>query len=152
MRFCKKYSVLKYSRTSRKQPPKIFIKNGDGVRVEIRSMGLNDLVKTAFWFLWFRLRLRRFDDQVKRTLSESQAEAEELNQSQSVGTSLVIGLSFRFCFRLWQSGFTRVGRKYGNFVILLTPTPSRLCLCLLLWCLIFALLRLRLRFRVRFRR
>ena len=105
MRFCKKYSVLKYSRTSRKQPPKIFIKNGDGVRVEIRSMGLNDLVKTAFWFLWFRLRLRRFDDQVKRTLSESQAEAEELNQSQSAETSIMISLSFRLCFRLRQSGF-----------------------------------------------
>ena len=39
-------------------------------------------------------------DLVKITLSPSQAEAEELNQLQSVGTSIVIGLSFRFCFRL----------------------------------------------------
>ena len=33
-------------------------------------------------------------DQVKTGSSESQAEAEELNQSQSVGTCIVIGLSF----------------------------------------------------------
>ena len=30
---------------------------------------------------------------------------EELNQSQSVGTCIVIGLSFRLCFQLQQSGF-----------------------------------------------
>ena len=35
--------------------------------------------------------------------TESSAEAEELYQSRSVGTCLMIGLSFRFCFR--QSGF-----------------------------------------------
>ena len=35
-------------------------------------------------------------DLVKITLLASQAEAEELNQLQSVGTSIVIGLSFRF--------------------------------------------------------
>ena len=34
-----------------------------------------------------------------------QAEAEELNQSQRVGMSIVIGLFLRFCFRLPQSGF-----------------------------------------------
>ena len=34
-------------------------------------------------------------DQVKTGSLESQAEVEELNQSQSMGTSLVIGLSFR---------------------------------------------------------
>ena len=39
-------------------------------------------------------------DLVKITLSTSQAEAEELNQLQSVGTNIVIGLSFRFCLRL----------------------------------------------------
>ena len=39
-------------------------------------------------------------DLVKITLLASQAEAEELNQLQRVGTSIVIGLSFRFCFRL----------------------------------------------------
>ena len=31
----------------------------DGVGVVIRSVELYDLVKTAFWFFWFRLRLRR---------------------------------------------------------------------------------------------
>ena len=63
-----------------------------------------DLVKTAF----LRLRLQRERsayDLVKTRLSESEAEVEELNQSQSVGTCIVIGLSFRFCFRLRQSGF-----------------------------------------------
>ena len=44
-------------------------------------------------------------DLVKTRLLESEAEAEELNQSQSVGTRTVIGLSFRFCFRFRQSGF-----------------------------------------------
>ena len=34
-----------------------------------------------------------------------QAEAEELNQSQRVAMSIVIGLFLRFCFRLPQSGF-----------------------------------------------
>ena len=64
-----------------------------------------DLVKKVFRF---RLRLRRLRsayDLVKTRLSESEAGAEELNQSQSVGTCIVIGLSFRFCFRLRQSGF-----------------------------------------------
>ena len=63
-----------------------------------------NLVKTAFRF---RLRLRRLHstyDLVNTRLSESEAEAEELNQSQSVGMCIVI-LSFRFCFRLRQSGF-----------------------------------------------
>ena len=49
-----------------------------------------DLVKTAFQF---RLRLRRLHsayDLVKTRLSGSEAEAEELNQSQSVGTCIVI--------------------------------------------------------------
>ena len=59
-----------------------------------------DLVKTAFRF---RLRLRRLRsayDLAKTRLSESSADAETLNQSQSVGTSIVIGLSFRFFVRL----------------------------------------------------
>ena len=49
-------------------------------------------------------------DLAKTRLSESEAEAEELNQSQSVRTSTVIGLSFRFCFRLQQSGFHQIVR------------------------------------------
>ena len=56
----------------------------------------------------FRLRLRRLRstyDPVKTRLSELEAEAEEPNQSQSVGAYILIGLSFRFCFRLRQSGF-----------------------------------------------
>ena len=44
-------------------------------------------------------------DQVKTGSLESQAEVEELNQSQSQGTCIMIGLSFHFCFQLWQSGF-----------------------------------------------
>ena len=63
-----------------------------------------DLVNTAFWFsLWLR-RLHSAYDQVKTRLLESEAEAEELSQSQSLGTCIVIGLSFRFCFPLRQSG------------------------------------------------
>ena len=64
-----------------------------------------DLVKKVFRF---RLRLRRLRsayDLVKTRLSESEAEGGEPNQSQSVGTCIVIGLSFGFCFRLRQSGF-----------------------------------------------
>ena len=45
------------------------------------------------------------NDLAKTRLSESSADAETLNQSQSVGTSIVIGLSFRFFVRLRQSGF-----------------------------------------------
>ena len=46
---------------------------------------------------------------MKTRLSESQAEVDELNdlnQSQSAGTCILIGLSFRFCFR--QSGFHQI--------------------------------------------
>ena len=44
-------------------------------------------------------------DQVNIRLSESQAEMEELNQSQSMGTCTVIGLSFCRSFQPLQSGF-----------------------------------------------
>ena len=44
-------------------------------------------------------------DQVNIRLSESQAEMEELNQSQSMGTCIVIGLSFCRSFQTLQSGF-----------------------------------------------
>ena len=64
-----------------------------------------DLVKTAFR-LRLRLRIvRSAYDLVKTRLSESEAEVEELNQSKSVGPCIVINVSFRFCFRLRQSGF-----------------------------------------------
>ena len=46
------------------------------------------------------------------------SEAEEPNQYQSVGTCIVIGLSFRFCFRLPQSGFQGAfhsTKNSGNF-------------------------------------
>ena len=74
----------------------------DGVGVVIRSVELYHLVKSersdsAYDSVVY--------DQVKTRLSKSQAEAEKLNQSQSVGKCIVIGLSFRFCFRLRQSGF-----------------------------------------------
>ena len=70
-----------------------------------QKRGACDLVKKAFRF---RLRFRRLRfsyDLVKTRLSESEAQVEELNQSQSVGTWIVIDLPFRFCFRLRQSGF-----------------------------------------------
>ena len=44
-------------------------------------------------------------DQLNIRLSESQAEMEELNQSQSMGTCIVIGLSFCRSFQPPQSGF-----------------------------------------------
>ena len=59
-------------------------------------------------------------NQLKTRLSESQAEVEELNQSQSMGTC-VIGLSFRFCLGLRESrlhwivsdgNISGVGRKW----------------------------------------
>ena len=93
----------------------VFTSDGVGVGVVIRGVERYDPLKTAFWFFWFfwfRLRhCRLFYDQVKAGSSESQAEAEELNQSQSVGTCIVIGLSFRFCFRLRQSGFHYIDHK-----------------------------------------
>lgn len=61
---------------------------------------------------------------VKTGLSESEAEEEQLNQSQNVGTSILIGLFFRVCFRLRQCGFhwtlsggviSGVGRKKEAF-------------------------------------
>ena len=62
-----------------------------------------DVVRTAFRFC-LRLRsLRSANDLAKTRLSESEAEAEELNRSKSVGTCIVICLSLRFCFR--KSGF-----------------------------------------------
>ena len=74
---------------------------------------------------------------MKTSLSESEAEAEELNQSQSVGTNTVIGLPFRFYFRLQESGFhlivsdgivSGVGRKWkrsdsSDFVSVELMTP-----------------------------
>ena len=69
----------------------------DGVGVVIRNVELRHLVKTdcdsAFDYVIY--------DQVETGSSESQAEGEELNQSQSVGTCIVIGLCFRFCFCFW---------------------------------------------------
>ena len=62
-------------------------------------------MKTAFRFLLRIRRLRFAHDLVKSRLLESEAEAEELNQSQSVGACIVIGSFFRFCFRHGQYGF-----------------------------------------------
>ena len=93
--------------------PLMFLKAGFHQRWS-RSRSCNqkrrayDLVKTAFRF---RLRLRRLRsayDLVKTRLSESEAEAEEPNQLQSVGTCIVIGLPFYFCFQLRQSGFHQI--------------------------------------------
>ena len=72
------------------------------VGVVIRSV---ELMITAFRFQLRLCRLQSAYDLVKTRLSESEAEAEELNQSQGVGKCIVTGLSFRFCFGLRQSGF-----------------------------------------------
>ena len=59
-------------------------------------------MKTAFRF---RLRLRRLRspyDLVKTRLSEPEVEAEEPNQSQSMGTCIVIGLSFHLLTGLFE--------------------------------------------------
>ena len=52
---------------------------------------------------------------MKTRLSESQAEAEELNKSQSLRTCIVISLSYRFFFRLRQS-YSYPGYQMGSFV------------------------------------
>ena len=71
---------------------------------------------------------------MKTRLLELPVEAEELNESQSMATCILIGLSFHFSFRLQQSDFQKVisdsatsgvGRN-GNVLVLLTLIPSRL--------------------------
>ena len=75
----------------------VFNSVGVGVGVVIRSVELNDLVKTASGSAYDSVEY----DQVKTGSSElKQEETEELSQSQIVGTCFVIGLSFRYCFRL----------------------------------------------------
>ena len=64
--------------------------------VLVISIRLNNLMKTALWFPHNSV----VYDWVKTGSSESQAEAKELNQSQSVGTCIVIGLS-RVCKFYW---------------------------------------------------
>ena len=63
------------------------------------------LVKTAFWFCLRLCCLRSAYDVVTSRWFELEAEAEELNQSQSMGTYIVIGSSFRYYFLHQQSGF-----------------------------------------------
>ena len=88
-------------------------------------------MKTAFGF---RLRLRRYD-QVKTGSSESQVEAEELNLTNylSVGTCIVIGLSFPFRFSLDRNDgvISGVGRTWkrsdssdSDSVALMTPPTT----------------------------
>ena len=86
----------------------------DGLGVVIRSIELYDKWNVSD-FVYDSVTY----DQVKTRSSESQAE--ELGKSQSVGTCIVNGLSFPFCFRLRQSGFhlivsyeviSRIGRKW----------------------------------------
>ena len=92
------------------------------------------LVKTAFRFR----RLRFAYDLLKTSLSWSEAEAEELNQSQNVRTCIVICLSFPLLLptpTIWFSldhkrnvsdGVVSGVGKNGNVLILLTAIPSRL--------------------------
>ena len=62
-------------------------------------------MKTAFQFPLRLFRLRSAYDLVKTRLSESEAEEQAEEEEQSVGMRILIRLSFRFCFRLRQSGF-----------------------------------------------
>ena len=71
---------------------------------------------------------------MKTTLLELCAEAEELNESQSMATCILIGLSFPFSFRLQQCDFQKVisdgvtsgvGRN-GNVLVLPALIPSHL--------------------------
>ena len=97
-----------------------------------------DLVKTAFRFRLRFHRLRSAYDLVKTRLSESKAEAKELNQSQCVGTCIVIAFipppllptptiwfSLDHKRNLNNGLVSGVGRN-GNVLILLTLIPSRL--------------------------
>ena len=71
---------------------------------------------------------------MKTRLLELHAEEEELNESQSMATCILIGLSFHFSFRLQQSDFQKVisdgvtsgVRRNGNVLVPLTLIPSRL--------------------------
>ena len=68
----------------------------------------SDLVKTASVLSYSAY------DQVKTSWSKSKAEAEEVNQSQSVGTCIVIGLSFPLLLptpTLWFSPDSKRSRK-----------------------------------------
>ena len=76
----------------------VFTSDGVGVTGVIRRLGASDLVKTAFRLRLQLCLLRSAYHLVKTRLLESEAEAEELNQSQRVGICIVIGLSFRSCF------------------------------------------------------
>ena len=64
--------------------------------VLVMSIRLNNLKKTALWFRSQLCRLQLSENWVVRVASRSQ----ELNQSQSVGTCIVIGLS-RVCKFYW---------------------------------------------------
>ena len=67
-------------------------------------------------------------DQLNTRLSKSQAEADKLNFSQSMGISIVIGLFYRFCFRLGKLHGKRQSHKrskkkmetYSDSVALMT--------------------------------
>ena len=94
-----------------------------------------DLVKTAFRFRLRFHRLRSAYDLVKTRLSESEAEAKELNQSQCVHCDCFILPPLLLTPTIWFSlnqkrnlnngVVSGVGRN-GNVLILLTPIPSRL--------------------------
>ena len=66
-----------------------------------------NLVKNAFWSSGCNSITY---DPVRTRLVKSQAEVAELNQTQSMGSGLVISSSFNFCFQIWFSP----GRKWSN--------------------------------------
>ena len=61
---------------------------------------LNDLVKTAFWF---RLRLRHLRSSENYIVGVASRSRGTKPESQNLGTCIVIGLSYRICFRFRQS-------------------------------------------------
>ena len=75
--FARWYSLKVLGRLGQRRAKRLVF-TSDGVGVVIRSVELHNLVKTGSLV--------------------SQAEAEELDQSQSVGRCIVIGLSFHLCF------------------------------------------------------
>ena len=108
----------------------VFTSDGVVVGVVIRSEERYDLVKSKPTVSGAEYRVRSSESCFVGVASRSG----RMNQSQCSIPDLVIGLFFRFCFRLRQSSFhwiisdgvvNGIGRN-GNVLILLTPIPSSL--------------------------
>ena len=124
----------------------VFTSDGVVVEVVIGSEERYDLVKiepteseAEYRVHWWLRRLRSNENCIVGVASRSG----RINQSQYSIPGLVIGLFFRFCFRLssfhWiiSDGVVNGIGRNGNVLILLTPIPSSLWLRLRLWFSIF---------------